>query len=106
MEKFCIFDQDGDALFAFDSISDFEIEFEKIAVNERKNGKCFAVVATDSDKYEYLLAVYETEETASAEIERLYRWYKAHKHLAGKFGFQFAETDLTPLGLLTILHDV
>ena len=68
MEKFCIFDQDGDALFAFDSISDFEIEFEKIAVNERKNGKCFAVVATDSDDYGYILAVYSTSEMASAEI--------------------------------------
>ena len=106
MEKFCIFDQDGDALFAFDSISDFEIEFEKIAVNERKNGKCFAVVATDSDDYGYILAVYSTSEMASAEIERLYRWYKKHKHLAGKFGFEFAETDLTALEVLTILHDV
>ena len=104
MEKFCIFDQDGEGLTEFDTMAEISTQIIKLYVDEHRRGKCYLVQLTDSKGYIYNAGVYDTYGNAAKEIKRLHKWFKKMKNQQGNFGFEFAtDKEITPLTVIEIL---
>ena len=103
-KKFCLFDQDEQALFEFDSTAEFTAQIVKIAVDEKRRGACYLLVLK-SEGYRYFGGVYGTCKKAEKQIRELKKYIRKMQSKEGSFGFKFADdVEITPLILMEIVN--
>ena len=104
-KKFCLFDQDEQALFEFDNLTEFSAQVIKIAVDEKRRGAFYLLAFADSRGFHYFGGVYETHRKAAREIKKLRKYLRKMQNQQGRFGFKFAnDVEGSPLLLMEILN--